>query len=156
MAAEAPAQARGLGLGKPPTHAGPQPAAEPAEAGGDSSQPRAKNKFLGGKASSAAAPAPNTPYVKVIPPDIRKACLILGVRQEDLTTAAVVEAWKRQIVDVHPDKGGDTETAIILNTAKDSLVHWIDAQAPKLGNKFGKPKDVPPRDKDKDKDKDKG
>jgi hypothetical protein len=153
MAAEAPAQARGLGLGKPPTHAGPQPAAEPAEAGGDPSQPRAKSKFLGGKASSAAAPTPTTPYVKVIPPDIRKACLILGVRQEDLTTAAVVEAWKRQIVDVHPDKGGDTETAIILNTAKDSLVHWIEAQAPKLGNKFGKPKDVPPRDKDKDKDK---
>jgi hypothetical protein len=152
--------ARGLGFGKPPTHAGPGPgpqAPEPAEAGGEAAQPRARNKFIGGKASSgeAGAPTPSgapAPFViKTIPPEIRKACLILGVRQEDLTTAMVVEAWKKQIVDVHPDKGGDTETAIILNTAKDSLVHWIDAQAPKLGKKFGGGMST-----QKDKDKDKG
>ena len=152
--------ARGLGFGKPPTHAGPGPgpqAPEAAEAGGEAAQPRARNKFIGGKASSgeagastpSGAPAPFV--IKTIPPEIRKACLILGVRQEDLTTAMVVEAWKKQIVDVHPDKGGDTETAIILNTAKDSLVHWIDSQAPKLGKKFGGGMST-----QKDKDKDKG
>jgi hypothetical protein len=155
------AGARGLGFGKPPTHAGPgagPQTAEPAEPGADAAQPRARNKFIGGKASSgdAAASGPSVapaPFVKAIPPEIRKACLILGVRQEDLTVAMVVEAWKKQIVDVHPDKGGDTETAIILNTAKDSLVHWIEAQAPKLGKKFGGGMSS---QKDKDKDKDKG
>jgi hypothetical protein len=156
IAPEAAPTARGLGFGKPPTHPGPQAAEPVAETTGDATQPRARNKFIGGKASSgdAAAPAPSAaPFVKAIPPEIRKACLILGVRSEDMTTAMVVEAWKKQIVDVHPDKGGDTETAIILNTAKDTLVHWIEAQAPKLGKKFGGGMSS---NKDKDKDKDKG
>ena len=38
---------------------------------------------------------------------------------------------------VHPDTGGDTETAIYLNNAKVELVKWIEAQTPKLGKKFG-------------------
>ena len=61
-----------------------------------------------------------------IPPEVRKALLILGVSLDGVTVQVVVDAWKRQIVDVHPDKEGDTETAIVLNTAKDCLVHWLE------------------------------
>jgi hypothetical protein len=56
-----------------------------------------------------------------------------------MTERIVKEAWKRQIASpgVHPDLGGETESAIYLNTAKDTLVRWLDQQAPKLGKKFG-------------------
>jgi hypothetical protein len=104
-----------------------------------------RNKFVGGKAQPQAAPA-ETPggggggFVRAVPADIRKAAMILGVRPEDMTKAQVIAAWKAQIASpgVHPDLGGDTEAAIYLNTAKDTLVHYLDAQAPKLGKKFGK------------------
>lgn len=105
----------------------------------------ARNKFVGGKAGApeaAAAPAPPPPAApRVVPPEIRKACMILGVRPEELTVRIVMEAWKREIASpgVHPDLGGDTETAIYLNTAKDELIRWVDAQSPKLGKKFGAP-----------------
>jgi hypothetical protein len=60
------------------------------------------------------------------PLEIRKALLILGVPSDDVSVQVVIEAWKRQIVGVHPDKGGDTETAIILSTAKDCVVQWLE------------------------------
>ncbi|MBN8659181.1 MAG: hypothetical protein J0M35_02380 [Candidatus Obscuribacter phosphatis] len=99
-----------------------------------------RNKFVGGKAPSQETPAPavvSTP--RVVPPEIRKACMILGVRPEELTVKVVVDAWKREMSQpgVHPDTGGDTETAIYLNNAKVELVKWIEAQTPKLGKKFG-------------------
>jgi hypothetical protein len=62
-----------------------------------------------------------------VPPTICKSLLILGLPLNGVTVQIVVEAWKKQIVGVHPDKGGDTETAIILNTAKDSVVHWLES-----------------------------
>ena len=119
----------------------------------------ARNKFVGGKASSgtpiAGAPTASgdSPIgastsaaptggvsTRSVPPEIRKACMILGVRPEELTLKEVHEKWKSQITaeGVHPDQGGDNETAIYLNTAKDTLVKWINDQAPKLGKKFGK------------------
>lgn len=122
----------------------------------------ARNKFVGGKSPStstppnasasptgetavpspgpAAAGAP-TPRVAPIPADIRKHCMMLGVRADELTVKIVIEAWKAQITapGVHPDQGGDTETAVYLNLAKDSLIKYIEAQAPKLGKKFGQP-----------------
>lgn len=104
-----------------------------------------RSKFVGGKAkeseqsSPTQQPAPGF-VVRNVPPEIRKACMILGVRPEEMTKQSVIEAWKRQIATdgVHPDLGGDTEAAIYLNTAKDTLVRWLDQQAPKLGKKFGK------------------
>jgi len=117
----------------------------------------ARNKFVGGKTATPAAagsgaasvtgettvtmpPAnPPLPRVAPVPPDIRKHCMILGVRPEELTTKIIIEAWKAQIAapGVHPDQGGDTETAVYLNLAKDTLVKWVENQAPKLGKKFG-------------------
>jgi len=99
-----------------------------------------RSKFVGTKAGDP--PQPTSAFVtRVIPPEIRKACLILGVRPEELTITAVTTSWKQQIASpgVHPDLGGDTESAIYLNTAKDTLVRWLDQQAPKLGKKFGRP-----------------
>ena len=80
------------------------------------------------------------PFIpRVVPPEVRKACLILGLRPDNITYEVVQEAWKKSIVapGVHPDLGGDTELAVYLNTAKDVLMRFLDAQAPKLGKKFG-------------------
>ena len=103
--------------------------------------PRSRNKFVGGAKSGQEVPkgGPAPAVVRQIPPEIRRACLILGLRPEELTSDSVIQAWKAQIAapGVHPDHGGDTEAAIYLNTAKDTLVRWLDAQAPKLGKKFG-------------------
>lgn len=121
----------------------------------------ARNKFVGGKGASSAAPhahnahatgetavpppaasGTGTPRVPPVPNDIRKHCMILGVRPEDLTVKVVLEAWKAQyaVPGVHPDQGGDTETAVYLNLAKDTLIKYIETQAPKLGKKFGQQK----------------
>ncbi len=54
-----------------------------------------------------------------LPPDIVKACMILGVRDQELTCENVVQIWKMQIVEVHPDKSECSETAILLNTANE-------------------------------------
>ncbi len=118
----------------------------------------ARNKFVGGKASASPLSPPgstNNPDSPIgasaannamllstrgVPPEIRKACMILGVRPEDLTLKEVNEKWKAQLTapGVHPDQGGDTESAIYLNTAKDTLVKWINDQNSKMGKKFGK------------------
>jgi hypothetical protein len=96
-------------------------------------------KFVGGKHTSPASSG-TIPAVRVFPPEIRKACRLLGINPEDVTTrASVTEAWKKEMSKpgVHPDTGGDTEMAIYLNTAKDCLMRWVDDQTPKLGKKFG-------------------
>jgi hypothetical protein len=93
-------------------------------------------KFVGTN-KSQSEPLPTAP--RVFPPDIRKACKLLGLNPEELSRSAVTEAWKREMAKpgVHPDTGGDTEMAIYLNTAKDTLMRWVDDQTPKLGKKFG-------------------
>jgi len=75
---------------------------------------------------------------------------------DNITYDVVQSAWKKAIAapGVHPDQGGDTELAVYLNTAKDVLTRWLDAQAPKLGKKFGSYKKEPEPKKDKDKTKD--
>ncbi len=97
------------------------------------------NKFVGGKHTqdNTAAAAQNMP--RNVSPDIRKACKMLGLRPEELSKPAVIEAWKREMAKpgVHPDTGGDTEMAMYLNNAKDTLVRYLEAQAPKLGKVFG-------------------
>ncbi len=150
------AQAKEMTMDEAPTTAvpsseGAKPGAAPA--GG------MKSKFVGGKAAQqapggeggAAAPPGGgaaagpgaaggkgfTP--KVLPPEIKKSLFVLGLRADDLTIAMVNDAWKKQITTpgVHPDQGGDTEYAVHLNTAKDTLIKWLDNQGPKLGKKFG-------------------
>lgn len=78
--------------------------------------------------------------VRSVPPDIRKSCMILGIKVEDLSFEKVHNAWRQEITKpgVHPDHGGDPEIAVFLNTAKDTLFQWLDTQAPKLGKTFGK------------------
>lgn len=118
------------------------PPAGGAAAKEDAAKPGPRNKFVGG-AKAGQEPVPQQVFVKSIPPEIRKACMILGIKPEEATQRAVIVAWKEQIASpgVHPDLGGDTEAAVFLNTAKDTLVRWLDAQAPKLGKKFGKKDD---------------
>jgi hypothetical protein len=105
-----------------------------------------RSKFIGGSKGGAAANEPRKPsfVVKQIPPEIRKASHILGLRPEELTQTEVIAAWKTLITSpgVHPDVGGDHDSAVFLNIAKDTLVRWLDQQAPKLGKKFGQPSDV--------------
>jgi hypothetical protein len=73
-----------------------------------------------------------------VPPDIRRACKILGLSLEELNAEAVKRAWKASITDptAHPDLGGEHEMAILLNTARDSVLIWLENQSPKLGKKF--------------------
>ncbi len=122
-----------------------------------SAQNLARSKFVG--SGKPQEPVESQTFVaKSVPPDIRKACLLLGIRPEELTTELVLEFWKKQIAapGVHPDLGGDTESAIYLNTAKDSLLHWLEAQAPKLGKRFKQPTKEPSQPKRSNKtDKDK-
>lgn len=97
----------------------------------------ANKRFVGGKRETSTDPLPTAP--RVFPQEIRRSCLLLGMKAEELTKANVLEAWKKEMAKpgVHPDTGGDTEMAIYLNTAKDTLLRWIEDQAPKLGKKFG-------------------
>ncbi len=94
-------------------------------------------KFVGTNKTSSVEPIPA--MTRAFPPQIRKACRLLGLNPEELTRPIVTEAWKKEMAKpgVHPDTGGDTEMAIYLNTAKDTLMRWVDDQAPKLGKKFG-------------------
>ncbi len=53
--------------------------------------------------------------------------MLLGVREDVLTLDSVLKAWKQQITapGVHPEQGGDRESAIYLNSAKDTRVRWL-------------------------------
>lgn len=108
------------------------------KAEGDAGQTKAK-----GLAASKFA-RPNEPthrgfILRTVPPDIRKSCLVLGIRPEELSRQAINDAWKREITrpGTHPDQGGDGEIAVYLNTAKDVLLRWWETQEPKLGKQFG-------------------
>jgi len=72
------------------------------------------------------------------PADVRRWTAILGLDHADFTQEQVYKAWRKQMASpaVHPDLGGEVETAILLNTAKDSLIKWLDSFAPKLGKQF--------------------
>lgn len=107
-------------------------------------------KFVGQKSAGGApppepAPSPgiassttNSVLAKHVPPEIRRASMLLGLRPDELTKDLVTREWKKQITSVHPDlQGGDTESSIALNTAKDTLLRWLDQNTPKLGGKFG-------------------
>jgi hypothetical protein len=110
---------------------------EPVEKKEDEAGKKAAGtKFVGGHRPQQEPP-PQGFVVRTVPPDIRKACLVLGLRPEEITLETVHKAWKSEMTREHPDKGGDNEIAVYLNTAKDTLYRWLEAQAPKLGKKFG-------------------
>jgi hypothetical protein len=69
-----------------------------------------------------------------LPSELRKACQILGLSPDfEPTVEDVKAAWKQAIRESagHPDLGGHTELSILLNTAKDQLVGWLDSKLSK-------------------------
>lgn len=87
-----------------------------------------------------------------LPPEIRKACMLLGVRANELTLDSVLKAWKKQITapGVSPDQGGDRESSIYINTAKDTLVRWLEGSPGGAGPDADDPRQPsrPPRGSD--------
>ncbi|MBY0356742.1 MAG: hypothetical protein K2W82_01970 [Candidatus Obscuribacterales bacterium] len=109
---------------------------EPAEVPKEPEAAKTAHKFVGTK----HAQEPNVANIpRSVPHDIRRSCKLLGIKPEEMSKQAVFDAWKREMAKpgVHPDTGGDTEIAMYLNTAKDTLVRYLEAQAPKLGKVFG-------------------
>ncbi|CAN5393335.1 hypothetical protein BH10CYA1_BH10CYA1_47610 [soil metagenome] len=80
-----------------------------------------------------------------LPTEIRKAAQILGVPFDDLTPSTVHKAWRSQmsLQTVHPDLGGEAESAVLVNRAKAQLDAWFEERSPKLGKKLNKPGDKP-------------
>ncbi len=78
-----------------------------------------------------------------LPVEIRKAAQILGVPFDDLTPTTVHKAWRSQMSlrTVHPDLGGEAESAVLVNKAKAQLDAWFEERSPKLGKKLNKPTD---------------
>lgn len=128
----------GKGTGEPAVDAAKAGAAAGAGAGAGGI-----NKFVGQRgahaSSEAAQSATNLPVVRNVPPEVRKACQILGLAPETLTKEIINDAWKKAITapGVHPDHGGDTEIATSINLAKQTLLKFMEQTAPKLGKKFG-------------------
>ena len=98
------------------------------------------SKFVGGNKTIN-----NPANLNLIPSEIKKACVILGVDPSNITKETVMAAWKKELTQgsLHPDLGGDTDSAKFLNTAKDALLQYIESLAPKLGKKFGKSQQKP-------------
>ena len=73
---------------------------------------------------------------KTLPANIRRACQVLGLAlDQPLTVAQVNKAWKVQLLQqgAHPDLGGNTDEAVILNSAKNELLKYLEFLAPKQG-----------------------
>ena len=97
------------------------------------------HKFVGSKAQPKDFVSDAAVTKHLYPPDIQRALSFLGLTCGELTRQTVLDAWKDIMSKpgVHPDTGGDPKKAMYLNTAKDTLLRWIEAQTPKLGKKFG-------------------
>jgi len=106
----------------------PQPQAESSE-----------KKFVGSNRSHSDLPSQEAGVR--IPGSLRHACQILGIpMHSQLTTSVVNQAWKKQMLSsaAHPDLGGNTEEAVLLNNAKIEIMAFLESCAPKLGAKFKK------------------
>lgn len=75
-------------------------------------------------------------------PEIRNACMLLGVRADELSLDSVLKAWKQQITapGVHPEQGGNRESAIYINSAKDTLIRWLEGYPGGAGPDSGDPR----------------
>jgi hypothetical protein len=81
------------------------------------------------------------PAAMSVTPQIRKACQVLGLSlDKPLTTQSINAAWKKQMLqtNAHPDLGGNTDEAILLNQAKEALFAYLESKAPKLGSSLKK------------------
>jgi hypothetical protein len=56
-----------------------------------------------------------------LPPEIQKACKILGITENDLT-ARIIKAWKAFVV--NPLNTGD-DALVFATIAKDVLLRWV-------------------------------
>ena len=63
--------------------------------------------------------------VRKIPPEIRKACMILGIKPETFNKEAVMTAWRTQTIKFQPSPS-DEESNLYLNQAKDTLLRYIE------------------------------
>jgi hypothetical protein len=98
-----------------------------------------RNKFVGRNRDSRATGEQEMLRQSVfLPPDIRRAAQMLGLSSSEITSDNVYRAWRKLICapGAHPDSGGLTEGAIMLNTSKDDLLRWLEESAPKLGRQF--------------------
>lgn len=80
------------------------------------------------------------PVVKV-PANLRRECQILGLSTDEVLTESIINrAWKKQMLSnsAHPDLGGNTDEAVLLNKAKEALMNYLAERAPKLGKQFNK------------------
>ena len=65
----------------------------------------------------------NQPKTNFLPQEILKACLMLGIKPEDLSEVNIRVAWKRQVSQMA--KIGDLESATQLRYKKDALISWL-------------------------------
>ena len=95
-----------------------------------------QHKFVGRNREREEILKRTAPNIE-LPADVRRWSEVLGL-YADFTAEDVRRAWRAQISSpsVHPDIGGEVEQAILLNTAKDSLVKWLESFQPKLGKQF--------------------
>ncbi|MBX9772105.1 MAG: hypothetical protein K2X29_12080 [Candidatus Obscuribacterales bacterium] len=96
-------------------------------------------RFVGGAKSEQ--PSSTDERSVRIPASLRRPCQILGLNlEEPLSVANINKAWKKQMLSqgAHPDLGGNTDEAVLLNKAKEQLMAYLDERAPKLGSKFKK------------------
>jgi hypothetical protein len=63
------------------------------------------------------------PKTNNLPEEILKACLMLGIKPEELNDENIRAAWKRQVSAMA--RIGDLESATHLRNAKDTLISWL-------------------------------
>jgi hypothetical protein len=97
-----------------------------------------KHKFVGRSREREDILKTMAPRNIAPPAEVLRWSEVLGLDASTLTAEDIHRAWRKAISspDAHPDLGGEVETAILLNTAKDSLTKWLDSFAPKLGKQF--------------------
>lgn len=93
-----------------------------------------RSKFVGRNRATTA----ELQKAVFLPPDIRRAAQMLGLAPNEITSERVYRSWKHLMSQpgAHPDSGGHTEGAILLNTSRDVLLQWLQESAPKLGRQF--------------------
>lgn len=69
-----------------------------------------------------------------LPENVRKACQMLGISTDAPFTADEIQrAWKKELLEraAHPDLGGNTDEAVLLNRAKTELLNYLDCIVPR-------------------------
>jgi hypothetical protein len=66
-----------------------------------------------------------------IPINVRKACMMRGIDSSSVSRRQVIDAWKHLIArKAHPElRDGDVELCMMFNTAKDTIIRWLDDKA---------------------------